>query len=150
MPAAHNAGMGDAPDELLDSVCAHDLKVMPQRRVHRFLEKMPTFMLGEEEEMLRAHAEGSVTGRAAKTLIAQGPLRIALLALRRGTSFSLYQSDGPVSPVSIQTLRGCVRVTTDVQDVELPAGNLIALASGLSHTVTALVDCAILLTVAMP
>lgn len=142
--------MSEEVHELLNSVCAQDLRVMPQRRDQHIAEKMPTFMLDEEDDMLRAHAEGSITGRAARTLIKQGPLRIALLALRSGTSFKPHQADGPVSPVSIQTLRGCVRITTEVREVELPVGNLIALASGLSHTVTALDDCAILLTVAMP
>ena len=53
-------------------------------------------------------------------------------------------------PISIQTIRGCLRLTTERGDLDVPAGSLIALGPGVVHTAKANEDCAILLTLAMP
>jgi hypothetical protein len=44
--------------------------------------KMLRFLIDAEDETLRESAEASKTGRAAKTLVKQGPLRITLVALQ--------------------------------------------------------------------
>jgi hypothetical protein len=56
-------------------------------RVRRLTGKMLTFLIGAEDETLREFAETSKTGRAAKTLVKQGSLRIALVALKKARSF---------------------------------------------------------------
>jgi quercetin dioxygenase-like cupin family protein len=116
-------------------------------RVRRLSGKMLTFLLGAEDETLREFAESSKTGRAAKTLVKQGSLRITLVALKKGTVLPPHQVTGPVS---IQTIRGCLRVTTDREGVDVTAGTLIALAPAVAHTAKAHEDCSILLTFAMP
>jgi quercetin dioxygenase-like cupin family protein len=115
-------------------------------RVRRLSGKMLTFLLGTEDETLREFAGDSKTGRAGKTLVKEGPLRITLVALKQGTVLPSHQVAGPVS---IQTIRGCLRITTDRGDVDVPAGTLIALGPGVAHTAKAHDDCAILITFAM-
>jgi quercetin dioxygenase-like cupin family protein len=116
-------------------------------RTRRLAAKVLTFMLGAEDDTLREFAESSKTGRAGKTLVKQGPLRITLVALKKGTALPSHQVAGPVS---IQTLRGCLRLTTHNGDVDIPAGGLITLGPGVPHTARAHDDCAILITVTMP
>jgi quercetin dioxygenase-like cupin family protein len=105
-----------------------------------------TFMLGAEDDTLREFAEDSKTGRAGKTLVKEGSLRITLVALKKGTVLPSHHVAGPVS---IQTIRGCLRLTTDKGDVDIPAGSLITLGPGVSHTAKAYDDCAMLITFAM-
>jgi quercetin dioxygenase-like cupin family protein len=76
-----------------------------------------SFLLGAEDDTLREFAADSETGRLGKTLVKDGPLRITLVALKKGTVLSSHQVAGPVS---IQTLRGCLRLTTDRGDMDLP------------------------------
>ena len=105
-----------------------------------------TFLLGAEDDTLREFADGSKTGRAGKTLVKEGSLRITLVALKTGTLLPSHQVAGPIS---IQTIRGCLRLTTDMGDMDVPAGTLVALGPGVAHTAKAHTDCAILLTFAM-
>jgi quercetin dioxygenase-like cupin family protein len=116
-------------------------------RVRRLAGKRLTFMLGAEDDTLREFAEDSKTGRAGKTLVKEGSLRITLVALKKGTALPSHHVDGPIS---IQTIRGCLRLTTEKGDLDVPAGSLMALGPGVVHTAKAHEDCAILLTFAMP
>jgi quercetin dioxygenase-like cupin family protein len=115
-------------------------------RTRRLAGKVLTFLLGAEDDTLREFADDSKTGRAAKTLVKENSLRITLVALKKGTVLPSHQVAGPVS---IQTLRGCLRLATDRGDMDLPAGTLIALESGVAHTAKAQTDCAILITFSM-
>ena len=105
------------------------------------------FSLGVEDDALRERATTASDGRAAKTLVEQGPLRITLVALTPGTALQPHHVAGPVS---IQTIRGTLRITTDAGEDDLPAGDLVTLGAGVSHSVLALDDCAMLITVTMP
>ena len=116
-------------------------------RVRRLAGKRLTFILPAEDETLREFAQESKTGRAAKTLVKEGPLRITLVALKKGTALPSHHVEGPIS---IQTIRGCLVLTTDRGDMDVPEGNLIALGPGVVHAAKAQEDCAILLTFAMP
>jgi quercetin dioxygenase-like cupin family protein len=116
-------------------------------RVRRLAGKRLTFMLGAEDDTLREFAEDSKTGRAGKTLVKEGPLRITLVALKKGTALPSHHVEGPIS---IQTIRGCLRLTTESGNIDVPAGGLIALGPGVVHTAMAHEDCAILVTFAMP
>jgi quercetin dioxygenase-like cupin family protein len=116
-------------------------------RTRRLSGKLLTFILEAEDDTLREFVESSDTGRAAKTLVKQGPLRITLVALKKGTALPSHQVAGPIS---IQTIRGCLRLSTDKGDVDIPAGGLIALGPGVAHTARAHDDCAMLITFAMP
>ena len=115
-------------------------------RTRRLAAKMLTFLIRAEDDTLRAFAEDSKTGRAAKTLVKEGPLRITLVALKKGTVLPPHQVAGPVS---IQSIRGCLRLTVDGGEMDLTAGSLIALGPGVAHTAKAHTDCGILITFAM-
>jgi|SRR5687767_4575389 len=115
-------------------------------RTRRLSGKVLTFMIGAEDDTLREFAEDSKTGRAGKTLVKEGSLRITLVALKKGTVLPSHQVAGPVS---IQTIRGCLRLTTEKGNLDVTAGTLIALGPGVVHTAKAHEDCAILITFAM-
>lgn len=116
-------------------------------RTRRLAGSALTFLLGAEDETLREFAAAAGSGRAGKTLVKQGPLRITLVALKKGATLPTHHVAGPVS---IQTIRGCLRLTTESGDLDIPAGGLIALGPGVRHTARAHGDCAILITFAMP
>jgi quercetin dioxygenase-like cupin family protein len=116
-------------------------------RTRRLSGKVLPFMLSAEDDTLRELAEGSKTGRAGKTLVKQGPLRVTLVALTKGTTLPSHQVSGPIS---IQSIRGCLRLTTDRGGLDVSAGTLIAIGPGVAHTAKAHDDCAILITFAMP
>ena len=115
-------------------------------RTHRLRGKVLEFILRAEAEELRERAESAKSGRAAKTLVKEGALRVTLVALTKGTALQPHRVAGPAS---IQSIRGCLRVTTEAGELDVPAGNLVALDAGVANTVKALDDCVALLTVAM-
>ena len=115
-------------------------------RTRRLSGKVLRFLIDAEDETLREFADASKSGRAAKTLVKQGPLRVTLVALKGGTALPPHQVDGPVS---IQILRGCLDLTTDKGAIPLPSGILVTLEAGLTHAATAVEDSAILITFAM-
>lgn len=115
-------------------------------RTHRLRARVLEFILRAEDEELRERAASSKAGRAAKTLVKEGPLRVTLVALTKGTALQSHQV---ANPVTIQSVRGCLRVTTEAGDLDVPAGNLVVLDAGVAHTAKALDDCAVLMTVTM-
>jgi quercetin dioxygenase-like cupin family protein len=115
-------------------------------RTRRLSGKVLTFLLPAEDDTLREFADGSKTGRAAKTLVKEGSLRITFVALKKGTVLPSHQVAGPVS---IHSIRGCLRLTTATGVVDVVAGTLVVLGPGVSHAAKAHTDCAILLTFAM-
>lgn len=125
---------------------------MPRRsdhtylRTHKISGQLLTFYLTAEEARLREQAAASKAGRAAKTLVKEGALRIAQVALRKGTPLQSHQVAGPVS---LQVQRGRLRLTTASGVLDLGSGELVALDAGVAHAAMALSDCALLITMAM-
>ncbi|HXH62843.1 MAG TPA: hypothetical protein VNG95_01600 [Gemmatimonadales bacterium] len=116
-------------------------------RTRRLSGRMLAFLLGAEDDTLREFAKAAKSGHAAKTLIKQGPLRITLISLTRGSVLPSHQVAGPVS---IQVLRGSLEIVAGKKKVEVAEGSLLALAPNLAHTAKALRDCTMLITVVMP
>lgn len=92
-------------------------------------------------------ARTSANGRAAKTLVKNGPLRITLIAMKKGAGAKRHHVEGPAT---IQIIRGRMRITTPRGPEDLRSGTLYALAAGVEHSHTALTDCVALLTIAEP
>ena len=113
---------------------------------HRLSGKVLAFDLGDETPALLEKARSSRAGRAAKTLVKEGPFRVTAVAIRRGTSLERHAVDGPVS---IQSLMGRARLELDGESVPIPAKSLVTLRPGIEHSVSAATDCAILITMAM-
>ncbi len=87
------------------------------------------------------------TGRNAKTLVKYDDLRVVLLALRALTRIPDHRTEGRIT---IQAIRGHLRVHAESRTFDLPAGGLLALDGGLVHDVEAIEDSALLLTIAWP
>jgi hypothetical protein len=71
-------------------------------RTHAISGKVLTFDLKAEQDDLLHRARTGRAGRAAKTLVKEGPLRIALVALRKGVSLKEHEVAGA------RAFRSCV------------------------------------------
>ncbi len=105
-----------------------------------------TFDVRADEAALREKAMTSKAGRAAKTIVKEGRLRLTVIAMRKGVVLSEHSVDGAVT---VQTLRGRVRLSAGGRDAVLATGAIAAIDVNVTHSVTALADSAILVTVAM-
>jgi quercetin dioxygenase-like cupin family protein len=114
-------------------------------RTHQISGHLLTFQLAAEQAALSEQAASSVTGRAGKTLVKEGLLRITMVALRSGTPLPSHHH---VAGASLQVLRGRLRVVGKPGDRDIGPGALVALDAGTMHSAAALSDCVILITVA--
>jgi quercetin dioxygenase-like cupin family protein len=99
--------------------------------------------LSREAAALAAKASTAASGRAAKTLVKNGPLRATLVAMRKGAAMRKHHVDGPAT---IHVLRGRARITTPRGRIDLTAGRVLALGAAVEHAHQALSDCVVLLT----
>ena len=104
------------------------------------------FGIAREDVALRDQAASTKTGRAGKTLVKEGSLRITQLALRKGATLGSHQIAGAVS---MHVLRGRLRLTTSDGEMVLESGELVAMAAGVDHDSEAMSDCLVLITMAM-
>ena len=84
------------------------------------------------------------TGRTARTLVKEGPLRLTLMALAPGGDLPEHQTDGPVS---IHILRGSAVFRALDTEYTLDTGDILALAPGVRHAASSAAGCTFLLTV---
>jgi len=108
---------------------------------------MLSFCLPEEIRALAKEEPTQHPGRNAKTLVKYPDLRIVLIVLKKGVRMTQHSAAGPIS---IQTIAGRIKLSLPEQDVELPAGHLLALERALPHDVEALRDSAFLLSISWP
>lgn len=101
----------------------------------------------DEAVDLLAKAREATSGRAAKTLVKNGPLRLTLIAMKKGAAAARHHVDGPAT---IQVLRGKLRITTPRGPEDLGSGTVYALGAAVEHSHAALSDCVALLTIAEP
>ena len=114
----------------------------PQPMAAPFLE----FDLTRELEQL--HCEPQPTsGQNAKTLVKYDDFRVVLIALRAHTRIPGHHAEGRIS---VQTIRGHIRLRALERTFDLRAGSLLTLDQGVAHDVEALEDSAFLLTIAWP
>jgi quercetin dioxygenase-like cupin family protein len=98
----------------------------------------------------KAHIErarAAAHGRSAHTVRGghDRTLRQTVVALRAGTTLNEHHSP---REATLQVLTGRVRLSSDTQDVEAVAGDLLPVP-GVAHTLDAVEDSALLLTVAV-
>ncbi len=125
---------------------AEEEHVSTYARSHRLRADLIRVALGSEAETLLAEAGSSVTGRAAKTFAKEGRLRVTLAALRSGVALDRHQVAGPVS---IQVVRGGLRLVLDDGEADIAAGEVAVLDARVAHGARALGDCVLLITVAL-
>ena len=87
------------------------------------------------------------SGHYAKTLFKKHDFRIVLITMEPAAHMKEHHADGTIS---IQVLKGQIRVTVHGKPHDLPTGNLFTLAASIRHDVEAVDDSAFLLTISWP
>ena len=87
------------------------------------------------------------SGIHARTLVKKPDLRVVLIAMEKGARMHEHHADGTIS---VQPVKGQIRVRTKGAAHELQAGQLFTLGASIKHDVEALDDSAFLLTIAWP
>lgn len=85
--------------------------------------------------------------RHAVTLVREGGLSVVLMQLKAGSSLQEHAAPGPTT---VQVLNGQVRVGLGDEQLDVPSGQLIAFNGGIRHTVEAIENSTLLLTLAAP
>lgn len=83
---------------------------------------------------LRAEPHAAVSGHRQLALVRHGPLSLILFAFDAHGAIPEHRTDGEVV---IHVLRGRLVVTVDGDDLDVRAGELLALAPGQPHAVRA-------------
>lgn len=105
------------------------------------------FGLDEEGERLGGAATGQPSGRQARTLLKDGPLRVTLVALAPGGTIAEHQADGPIT---VQPLVGRISFTAGDEVHDLGPGMLLYAGPGTRHAVASPGGAVFLLTVVKP
>lgn len=85
--------------------------------------------------------------RRGVTLVRQGGLSVVLTHLRTGARLAEHAAPGAVT---VQVLDGHVRARVRGDELDLKSGRLVAIDSGARHSVEAVEDSTLLLTLADP
>jgi quercetin dioxygenase-like cupin family protein len=113
----------------------------------RLNEPVLSFNLADEIAELHKEQAWSRTGRVSKTLVKYTDLRIVLIVLGPNVEMEKHSAD---ARISIQTLKGSIRLRLPDDTITLSAGRLLAIDRGIEHNVEALVESALLLTLSWP
>jgi len=99
-----------------------------------------------EEELYRLPRSDPLhrSGRSARTLLKDGPLRVTLIALGAGQRIPAHRAAGPIT---LQPVHGSVFVEADGVGRTVSVGEVLALAGGVEHAVESARGAAFLLTV---
>ena len=81
--------------------------------------------------------------RNAMTLVKQPILRVVLVALQAGAEIGAHDTEGPIT---VHVIEGRMVIRVDGEALDLSAGQLLILRSGLRHTMHAQDESAFLLT----
>src|ERR1017187_4948428 len=104
-------------------------------------------LASELDQLYRDESWLQATGRSSKTLVKHPDLRIVLIAMKANTRMHEHTA---TARISVQILRGHIRLHLPEQVVDLPAGHLLALDQSMPHDVEASEDSAFLLTLSWP
>ena len=107
----------------------------------------PILQINLERELQQLRQEDSwqrETGRSSKTLAKYPDFRIVLIMMKGGTRMRQHRAEGRIS---LQELKGRVRIHLADRTVDVSAGHLLVLDCGVLHDVEALEESAMLLTI---
>lgn len=101
-----------------------------------------------EEEVRRAGDPAALerTGRSGRTLLKDGPLRVALIVLAPGGSIPEHDTEGHFA---LQVLRGTVRIDVAGTAYDLGQGDLLTLHGGVPHSLHSNDGADLLLTISL-
>lgn len=85
------------------------------------------------------------SGRSARTLVKEGPLRVTMVALGNGGSLASHRAEGPIT---VHVLSGRIRFQVGEEEWALEPGDLLSLGAGVEHAVDSETGGVFLLTVA--
>lgn len=102
--------------------------------------------VASEIERMWATLNGEA-GRAARTLIKDGPLRVTLVVMQPGAAIPEHSADGPIT---VQPVSGSIRFAVGDTVHAVGTGGLLSVGAGVRHSVACDEPAAFLLTVAMP
>ena len=105
------------------------------------------FDLEQERRRTSDQAILQRSGRNARTLVKDGPLRLTLVTLAPGGELAEHQAEGPIA---IQPIEGSIRFTAEGVTHELELGEMLTAGPGIRHTVSSRDGATFLLTVALP
>ena len=105
------------------------------------------FDLGEERERTADETTVQRHGRAARTLLKSGPLRVTLVVLGAGGELAEHSADGPIT---VQPLDGAIHFDVAGEVHELKPGQVLSAGAGVRHSVRSEHGGAFLLTVGLP
>jgi len=105
------------------------------------------FDLAKEIDAARAAEPAAQTRRTARTLLKEGPLRVTLILVHAGGEIAEHTAPGPIT---IQVLRGSIRLRVAGTEQRIEEGQIASLAGGVHHSVAADEEAAFLLTVVQP
>jgi len=87
------------------------------------------------------------SGLYSKTLFKKHDLRVVLISMQNAAHMKEHHADGTIS---IQVLKGKLRVSINGKPHDLPTGTLFTLGHSIRHDVEASEDSAFLLTISWP
>lgn len=106
------------------------------------------FRLEDETATLEAPDALLRTGRSARTLVKQGPLRVTLIAIAPAGSIAEHHAEGPIT---VQPLSGEILFRIDGGAVHtLRPGDLLSVGAGVRHSVESRTGGTFLLTAVLP
>ena len=101
------------------------------------------FPLDDYARDLREEIAYTANGRNGVTLVKSPALRVVLEVLRAGAELAEHRAPGPIT---VQVLEGEIRFHTGEDTFRVRAGEVLALPPGRPHSVEAVRDSALLIT----
>jgi quercetin dioxygenase-like cupin family protein len=102
------------------------------------------FDLREEQERAADPSLVQRSGRNARTLLRDGPLRVTLVVLGPGGEIPEHQAEGPIT---VQVVQGRIRLGAGDEEYHIGPGQLLTAGPGVRHRVASDQGGVFLLTV---
>lgn len=118
-----------------------------ERPAQQLTGPMLHFDLADEIAALHQETSWQQGDRNSKTLVKEGDFRAVLTAMRSGARLARHES---AARFTLQVIQGSLTVAIEGQTLTLAPGHVLALNHDVPHDVTALTDCAFLLTLVWP
>jgi len=107
---------------------------------------MEVFDVGAQLESLRLQDPDQAGKDRTVILLKTDSLRVIFRSFSEGASLPTHKASGPIT---VQVLDGHIEFTADTRTTLVRKGEVLALESGVPHSVKALSNSAILITVAV-
>jgi quercetin dioxygenase-like cupin family protein len=104
-----------------------------------------SFDLGSQIDSLRQDEGFARSGRAGRTLVKEGPLRLALTLIAEGVDVGTHHA---TSPMTLLPIRGRLHYRVGDEEFEIGEGEVLSFGPGHAQDIRALEETALLLTIA--